>query len=129
MTKKDIQTTLKEAGYKLTKPRLAIASWITKHDGIFSVSEIRKALGDLDKVSIYRTVELFCSLDIIHDVINLHGEQHYEVHGKKHHHHIACTGCEKTACVPCTVPKKTIPLFTNIHHTVAFTGLCKACAQ
>ena len=125
----EIQNRLTQARHKLTTPRKLIAVWISQHKGTFSVSEIRKNLTELDKVTVYRTLELFCSLDLIHGVITLHGEQHFEIHEQKqHHHHIICEGCEKNECVPCEIPTKKIPSFKKIHHSLVFTGLCNSCA-
>ena len=125
----EIEHRLTKAGHKLTAPRKLIAGWLTRHKGIFSVSEIRKKLTELDKVTAYRTLELFCSLDLIHNVLSLHGEQHYEIHEqKKHHHHAICEGCEKNECIPCNIPSKKLSSFKKIHHSLVFTGLCNTCA-
>ena len=129
MSSQEIHQSLTDFGYKLTSPRKKVAAWINNHKGIFSVSEILADLSELDTVSVYRTLKLFCSLDIIHKIISLHGKQHYELHAKqKHHHHVVCTKCEKSSCLPCNNPKKKIPSFKNIHHSVIFTGLCEPCA-
>lgn len=130
MSVKEIHETLASSGYKLTAPRKRIAGWISNHDGIFSAAEMRSDLKRLDIVSIYRTLELFASLDIIHRVISLHGEQHYELHANPmHHHHIVCTDCERSSCIPCEIPRKSFASFKNIHHSMIFTGLCKPCSD
>ncbi len=129
MKPKEIYTMLTDAGYKLTNPRKEISKWIAKKKGVFSAPEIYTALKNLDRVSVYRTLELFCKLDIIHTTLSLHGEQHYEVHeAKNHHHHIVCTECEKNECIPCELPQKKFSSFKKIHHTMVFTGLCNSCA-
>jgi Fe2+ or Zn2+ uptake regulation protein len=113
---------------KITVPRRAIATWIDAHEGVFSAKEILSEL-PLDKVSVYRTLELFTELDLIHPVLMQHGEQHYERHDLKHHHHVVCSSCEKSACVGCEVKEeKRFTGFTHIHHTLVFTGLCTTCA-
>lgn len=125
----ELDDRLTEAGYKLTTPRKLIAGWISQHKGTFSVSEIRKKLTELDKVTVYRTLKLFCSLDLIHGVLSLHGEQHYEIHDKQqHHHHVVCEGCGKNECIPCEITTKKIPSFKQIHHNLVFRGLCNECA-
>lgn len=129
MKTKEILQQLMNDGHKLTLPRKLIAAWISKHKGTFSVSEIRKNLTELDKVTVYRTLELFCSLDIIHAVLSLHGEQHYEIHEKQdHHHHIVCETCEKNECTPCVVPTKRVSSFKKVHHNLVFTGVCESCS-
>jgi Fe2+ or Zn2+ uptake regulation protein len=129
MTSKDICQRLVDAGYKLTLPRKLIADWLATHSGMFSASEILERLATIDKVTVYRTLDLLCSLDIIHATASLHGEQHYEVHGKQnHHHHVVCEGCEKNQCVPCDIPNKKFSSFRRIHHNLVFTGVCTTCA-
>jgi len=120
---------IQKAGYKLTVPRKKIATWIAEQSGVFSVSELLHSLPKLDRVSIYRTVELFVHLDIIHSVLINHGEQHYEAHEQKHHHHVVCTDCETSECVRCDVSRERIPGFTQVHHSVIFTGRCLSCAR
>lgn len=113
---------------KVTAPRKAVAVWLGNSPGVFSSKEVHIALPSLDKVSIYRTLELFVSLDIIHPVLLQHGEQHYEVHGCEHHHHVVCTGCEKASCIDCEVKRTKAKGFSSVHHSVVFTGLCNTCA-
>lgn len=123
-----IQSILVEKGYKLTEPRLQVAAWIETHHKPFSVADVVESYPQLDRVSIYRTVDLLAALDIIHPTLQLHGHQFYEIHeAKKHHHHVMCTGCEKAACVPCGVKQKTVRGFGELHHEVHFTSLCHAC--
>lgn len=123
-----INSILKKSEYKQTPLRDAIGAWIAKDKDVFSVQEIMRDLPALDKVSVYRTIELFASLDIIHPVLTQHGEQHYELHGDKHHHHAVCEVCEKTACVPCPISEKIVKGFQSMHHHFVLTGLCNQCA-
>ncbi len=124
----NIADTLQENGYKLTHSRTAILSWIEGQDGIFSAKEIMGALPSLDKVSVYRTLDVLESIDAIHTTLTHHGEKHYEIHGEQHHHHVVCTGCEKASCVDCEISRRKAKGFTQLHHNVVFTGLCMACA-
>lgn len=118
---------VKGAGYKLSGPRKEVAIWIEAHKGLFSAGEIVKALPHLDRVSVFRTLDVFSQLDVIHPVLEAHSEQHYEVHGAAHHHHVVCKGCERTECVSCTLMRAKITGFANLHHSVVFTGLCRQC--
>lgn len=124
-----ILASLKQAGYKTTAARTALAEWIERHGKIFSAKEVLANIPGLDKVSVYRTLDLFSDLDLIHPVLSLHGEQHYELHGNEHHHHVVCEGCESADCIPCPIPNDAIQTtFTKIHHNLSYTGLCRACA-
>ncbi len=118
-------------GYKSTKTREKICAFIESIDGMFSVGDIVKGLRGLDKVTVYRTIDLLTLLDFIHPTVHLGEEQLYELHGgEKHHHHVICTSCRKNACVPCdTDSNKKIPGFVQIHHDVAYTSLCRTCVK
>ncbi|PIZ95818.1 MAG: hypothetical protein COX81_00225 [Candidatus Magasanikbacteria bacterium CG_4_10_14_0_2_um_filter_37_12] len=117
---------LKKKGYKVTRPRQIVAEALVTYRGVFSVKELDLST-KIDLVSVYRTFDILAELDIIHPVISIHGEEHYELHNEKHHHHIVCQECEKTKCVPCNITKKSITGFINIHHSIIFTGICLAC--
>jgi len=125
-----IEDDLAQAGHRSTQTRKQICTYLLKEKGIFSAKDILDAHKKLDKVSVYRTLDLLQSLDIIHPTLMLDGHQMYELHQKKsHHHHIVCVECKKDECMPCkvVVPKK-IKGFAKIHHEVHFTGVCNACA-
>lgn len=123
-----IEEHIVRAGYKRTPSRKAIFSYIVKKEGLFSAMDMLEAKPSLDKVSVYRTLELLVSLDLIRPVRLLNDQQMYEVHRhESHHHHAVCSLCHKQACVPCDVPKKNVPGFTQVHHDVSFTGICENC--
>ena len=115
---------LKESGSKITAPRQAVATYLVKHDlCTFKPADIIAALPTLDRVSIYRTIELFSSVDVIHPTVVLDGNQYYEMHQhSKHHHHSFCNGCGSSSCVTCPVSKD-----QTSHHTLFYTE--KVCAK
>lgn len=120
----------KENKIKLTKPRLLIAKYLDKKDGIFCAQELNKKITTIDRVSIYRTLELMQKNYIINPVINLQGEQYYEKNDDQHHHHhIVCTVCQKTECVDCAEPKIKKTNFINLNHLLIFTGICRSCVK
>ncbi|MBI4135692.1 transcriptional repressor [Candidatus Uhrbacteria bacterium] len=122
-----IDETIRTKGYKISKPRKQVGKWIARHRGVFSAGEIVKALPHLDRVSVFRALDVFSKVDVIHPVLSTHSEQHYEAHGEKHHHHAVCKGCERSECVACTLTRAKVTGFTNLHHSVVFTGLCLQC--
>jgi Fe2+ or Zn2+ uptake regulation protein len=122
-----IEDKIKAAGGRLTPARRNIFSWLEAHEGMFSAAHLIAAFPDRDRVSIYRTIDLLLSLDIIHATIKLKDFQYYELHGEPHHHHAICVLCQKNACVPCSLPTGKIRGFKKIHHDVSFTGVCYAC--
>lgn len=122
-------TALTDAGYKRTAVRKRITAFLAEHKGIFSAQDIMRKLPSLDKISVYRTIELLAAEDMIHPVSLMSGMQYYEAHGNKHHHHAICTGCKSARCVDCRVPNVKVSGFKKLHHTFLFTGLCVRCAK
>lgn len=121
---------LQQAGYKTTNTRKRICKQIEKLDGIFCAKKIIEKL-KMDKVSVYRNLELLSQLNLIRPAINIKGEQFYEKNDdSNHHHHIVCTECLKTSCIDCSEPKiKQIKKFNNINHLLIFTGICNSCSK
>lgn len=122
---------LKTNKIKATKPRLLIAKYLEEKDGIFCARDIAKKIKNIDKVSVYRTLEIMQKKKIINPVITLDGDQYYEKNdAHNHHHHIICTRCRKTECVDCTEPKiKQTKKFNNLNHLLIFTGICHSCTK
>lgn len=124
-----IEQFLKEKGFRSSIPRQRIIGWLITHKGIFSAQDILLALPKLDKVSVYRTLDLLSEFDIIHPILSRNGQQHYELHGEEHHHHAVCDSCEKTSCIPCTITDTVVQGFSDLHHNFILTGTCNSCAN
>ena len=101
--------------------------WLATREGVFCAQDVLDACTSIDKVSVYRTLDLFAQLDIIHPVALERPQQHYEVHGKDHHHHVVCESCDHTACVQCPAKQAKAVGFSQIHHSFTMTGLCQSC--
>jgi len=111
---------------KITHTREVVAEWLIDHAGIFSAQDILENT-ELDKVSVYRTIDLLVEHDIIHPVLQKKDTQFYEIHEEAHHHHIVCSNCDTDKCVPCDINQKPVIGFSNIHHAVVLTGICNSC--
>lgn len=121
--------TLKKLGKRITNSRKNIIAWIEGRSGIFCAKDIIDELG-VDKVAVYRTIDLLTRLDFIHSVIQIDGMQYFEKHehGDDHHHHVICTKCRIQECIDCHLPEIKVPGFSSVHHTSVYTGLCKKCS-
>ena len=88
---------LHAAGERVTSPRLVIFRMLVRHAPLSMPQIIQNALADsIDKVTVYRTVELLRKLDLVQEV-GLGRNRLFELgdtlHG--HHHHLTCTECGK----------------------------------
>lgn len=134
----DASALLRDAGLRVTQPRLAVISALAEHphasaDDVFatiihdlpgtSVQAVYHVLSDLTERSIARRIEPAGS------------PARYELRVGDNHHHIVCTHCGAIAdvdCVvghaPCLTPDSTHG-FTLNEAEVMFWGTCGACAS
>lgn len=126
--KKWAKNKLKKENYKMTKTRKRVVEYITDKCNMFSAPKLISELSGLDRVSIYRALDVLEELDVIHSTVNKHGEQMYELHQPdQHHHHAICGGCDKQKCIDCPVDKDKFPDLKDIHHSLYFSFTCKNC--
>lgn len=126
---------LKQNGYSLTKPRLALFSALqsgrprTMRDLILDLASV------MDRASIYRTVAIFEELGI---VVRLQQGWKYKIElsdkFSPHHHHIVCTKCNKVVNFdePDELATSLNVLaqqagFTHDNHSLEIYGLCQDC--
>ncbi len=76
---------------------------VVAHDGPFTLADMEGILDTVDRSTIFRTLTLFLTHDIIHEVDNGSGSKMYcrcecaSVHYS--HLHFTCTACGKTFCL------------------------------
>ncbi len=91
------RATLREQGYRLTPQRNLI--WEVMRDAGRHMTaeevaaEVRRTLPDVNVSTIYRTLDLLVSLDLVVET-HLEGSAcYYEVSPEPTHHHFVCTQC------------------------------------
>ena len=92
--KEKLLAILEKTGHSNTKPRQLIFEILSNQKPI-SINELIKKVGDsMDRVSVYRTVELFEKIGIIQRV-NIGWKYKIELADKfiEHHHHLVCLNC------------------------------------
>lgn len=132
----DLAEQLAVAGYKVTRPRLAVLKAITALPGAFSVQEIEQWLVERNEspgiASIFRTIRLLCDLGMLQRIHGLDDCHRYCL-GSGHAHHLVCTRCGVIErfdnCglqgVISTLEQATGYRITN--HVVELFGLCPQC--
>ena len=127
---------LSENGYRLTKARLSTFKLLLGGKPQ-SISElIEQGKGEVDRVSIYRNIDLFEKLGIVNR-ITIGWKYKIELSDifLAHHHHMTCLGCGKTIDIE---GEKTIDEFINQvasregfapeRHTFEIEGYCTSCS-
>jgi len=130
------RATLREQGYRLTPQRNLI--WEVLRDAGRHMTaeevaaEVRRTLPDVNVSTVYRTLELLVSLDLVVET-HLEGSVcYYEVSPEPTHHHFVCTECgavghfgdELLAPVHDELTKRD---FEVSQIQVTAFGLCRAC--
>lgn len=129
-----VKTTLKEARASATQSRLAVFNALAEN-GPMSVGSLATTMRrDVDRATVYRTVELFEKLGIVNRI--WHGFKHQVELSEiftPHHHHALCQQCGKTIDIASpelenaltTLAKK--HQFLSLSHSVELTGYCPDC--
>lgn len=129
-------TQLKEAGYKLTTPRVEVLKVLSAKNPLSAqeVFEHLKANGlNIDLVTAYRTLELFKDLGFIQKVQFQDKTARYElIKENKHHHHLICIKCTNIEDIEINeqsfvrqIEKQST--FKIERHALEFFGFCQQC--
>ena len=128
---------LDRAGYRLTDARRILASLVAEQDGHFTVADLvdagRTRQAGIGRATVFRTVDLFVSLDVIERLDLPTGEHAYVECERAHHHHVVCSRCGRTegiedAGLRTLVSKVARQTGYQIDdHRLEMFGLCPAC--
>jgi len=129
---------LRDGGYKVTKPRKQVLEAIEKAAGPMSPYDIGRAMegqGEhLDQVTIYRVINLLCSLNLVHKVFSRGGYVRCDLLEEEGcHRFLVCRGCgnlqefrnEALCNQESQIAQKMG--FQAEHHVTESSGLCKDC--
>jgi Fur family zinc uptake transcriptional regulator len=129
---------LKENAYKLTSPRRAVLAVLEKAETPLSVYDIEERIPEeipVNVVTIYRILDVFEDLGIIHRIHTKEGYIKCEFEEKKGCHYFAvCRKCGHTSeflqekCRISPVIPKDLP-FVRLKHLSELSGVCRECAE
>ena len=95
--------TLKEMGYRLTPQRVAILETLHSSDAHVTaediLAQVRARHPNVNRSTIYRTLELLKKLDLVAETDFGEGRLVYHHIEKGHHHHLICRRCSKVVDV------------------------------
>jgi Fe2+ or Zn2+ uptake regulation protein len=136
-TTDDIAGLLAQHGYRLTAPRRAVVSVVLRQPRPFTaeqlVGELKSWAPDVGRSTIYRTLEILASLDILTRVLRADGHPAYVVGAPGHRHHLVCSDCGAVvAFTRCPIDELVRDLRRDtdydIHgHLLEVFGVCPAC--
>lgn len=129
-----LKAALKEARFSTTAPRLDVFNQLAK-TGPLSVSHLAEQLApQVDRATVYRTVELYEKLGIVNRV--WHGFKHQVELSEiftPHHHHARCQHCGETIDIASPALESALSQlakehgFLTVNHSVELLGYCQKC--
>ncbi len=130
---------LAQHGYRMTRPRMAILHAVLKRTRPFTaeqiVTELRDSAPGLGRATVYRTLELLASVDVLTRLLQPGGHPAYVVGLPGHRHHLVCSGCGTTvAFTSCPIDELVRNLSRDtefaIHgHLLEVFGVCPTCQE
>jgi len=131
---------LRDRGYKITRSRKRLLEVLEHIEKPLSPYEIQKLLLKegkyLDHVTIYRILELFCALNLVHKVLSLGGFVKCTLGDEEGcHRYMICRSCgalqefaDKTLCERENEVAGKFG-FQPEYHRTEFSGLCSNCRK
>ncbi|MDO9465274.1 MAG: Fur family transcriptional regulator [bacterium] len=136
-------------GYRVTVPREAILDMLSKSDKHLSAEDIYMKVHTrypaIGLTTIYRTLELLINMGLIFKFDFGDGRARYELaegpRGRKHHHHLICTNCNRVIDYTDFIDDEIELLertekelskkynFKITNHLIQFYGLCEKCQK
>jgi Fur family ferric uptake transcriptional regulator len=131
---------LKESGLSITDSRKQILQlFLDNKGGALKHGDIEKALQQMDRVTIYRSLQIFSNKGVIHSIPSSDGTTKYalcqgactEGHHHDNHVHFYCNHCEMTVCLDgVEVPTVKLPNgFKSQQMDMVLNGLCNQCSS
>jgi Fur family transcriptional regulator, ferric uptake regulator len=124
-------------GYRLTSPRRTVIADVLGRTRPFTAEEVVASLKerapDLGRATVYRTLELLASLDVLTRVLLSDGHPAYIAGTPGHRHHLVCSDCGRAvAFSACPVDELVRELsrdtrFAINGHLLEVFGVCPAC--
>ncbi len=132
-----LKTILKQNGSSLTRTRQLVFDLLRDQEPQSMQVLASRASPEVDRATVYRTIELFEKLGIVHR-LNIGWKYRIELSDlfSAHHHHMHCEKCGKIIDLPANVMlEKMIDTvaqknnFSPRGHSLEIYGLCPVCSQ
>jgi Fur family transcriptional regulator, ferric uptake regulator len=122
-----------EHGYRATAPRRAVVTAVLSHDRPFSAEQIVAELPSIGRATVYRTLEVLASVDLLTRLLQPGGHPAYVIGQPGHRHHLVCSNCgDVVSFTECPVDSLVSELVRDTdyaiegHHLEIF-GRCPEC--
>jgi Fe2+ or Zn2+ uptake regulation protein len=133
ITTSDALKMLVEHGYRVTHPRREVVEVVMQQSRPFTAEQMVQLLSDISRATVYRTLEIMASIDILTRLLQSNGHPAYVVGEPGHRHHLICSNCGYVvAFTSCPVEPVVSELgkshnFAIQGHSLEIFGLCNNC--
>lgn len=133
---KTIEQLLQTRNLRVTTPRKIIFNVLLQSEQPLSIVDIISQATGTDKVSVYRTIDLFTKEGIV-TTVTYGWKLRYELAAplKPHHHHITCTNCGALQDVQHEKIERLMEALAQEYgyemtqHTFEISGVCAKCRR
>jgi Fur family ferric uptake transcriptional regulator len=132
----DVATTLREAGMRVTAPRVAVLSEIQAAQHLTAdqvAAGVRGRVGPISTQAVYDVLSALTGAGLLRRIEPAGSATRYETRVGDNHHHVVCRGCGTIAdidCVvgapPCLSPSEAGGFIVD-EAEVTFWGTCPTC--
>lgn len=132
-----ITEAIQQKGYRLTAARQAIVETLIQSGAHISadalVEKVHQNAPQVGRMTVYRTLDLLCELNILRPVYQGTGAAHYILLDDGHHHHLICSNCDRVVefdeCLLSEMQEQLGARFNFViqGHLLELYGLCENC--
>lgn len=138
-SEKKIDDLLKRRQLSVTSGRRKILELFLSHEGALSHSDIERKAGEkFDRVTVYRTLQVFLEKGLIHSIPTADNSIRYALcrnedcsggHHRDDHVHFICNECGNTICLEdVMIPAIKLPKGYAVQQVeMLVSGICKGC--
>ncbi|MEV7429950.1 MULTISPECIES: Fur family transcriptional regulator [unclassified Nocardioides] len=136
-TTPDFTAELREAGLRVTKPRLAVLTAVHDHphaDTDTVIGQVRADLGAVSHQAVYDVLRALTDAGMVRRIQPAGATARYESRVGDNHHHVVCRSCGAIADVDCSVGHAPCLTASDDHGfvvdeaEVVYWGTCPDCA-
>ncbi|HVR97468.1 MAG TPA: Fur family transcriptional regulator [Thermoanaerobaculia bacterium] len=137
-TAKTHESLLREAGLRVTRPRVAVLDAVRQHphaDTDSILAAVRADLGEVSHQAVYDVLRALTTAGLIRRIQPSGTYARYEARVGDNHHHLVCRSCGVIADVDCATGEAPCLTASNDHGfrideaEVIYWGLCPDCSK
>lgn len=136
-TSPDVETALRDASLRVTRPRAAVLTAVYEHphaDTESIIGAVRTSLGEVSHQAVYDALRALTAAGLVRRIQPSGSVARYESRVGDNHHHVVCRSCGAIADVDCAVASTPCLTASDDHGfaideaEVTYWGVCPDCS-